>query len=460
MMSPRSTTASGYSPSAVTERARWCIIGAMTAPVTAADAELAQSRVAGSLAGLRAGDRIALVVPASTQLVTAACAALRVGVIPVVLDPATPADELAALLTDADPVMVIDTPHALAELHDGSPAGLGDVPLGRPMHFTSGTTGRRKGVWSGVLEPDAAQQLWGEERELWGFRPADVHVVMSPLYHSAPLRFAIGTLLAGGSVLVAGRFDPVTFLDLAAEHKPTTTFTAPAQLQRLLELDDPRTAHVLGRLRLLAHAGAPCPDTVKRWLLTHAAPEAVWEFYGSTEGQFTTCSAADWEQHPGTVGRARPGRTLSTDPDGTIWCTVPAYARFSYWRAPEKTAKAWRGDAFSVGDLGRLDEGGYLYLDGRRDDLVITGGVNVYPLEVERVLEACPGVREIAVYGVDDDRWGQRVEAAVVGDAAAVGAYARAHLTPAQRPKTVHELESLPRTSTGKVLRGELRAQA
>ena len=431
----------------------------MTAPITAEEAELAQARVAGSLTGLQRGDRVALVVPGSTQLVTAACAALRVGVIPVVLDPATPAGELAALLADAEPAMVIDTPEALAMLHAGKPAELGDVPLGRPMHYTSGTTGRRKGVWSGVLEPEAALELWGEECELWQFQPADVHVVMSPLYHSAPLRFAIGTLLAGGSVLVAGRFDPLTFLDLATEHQPTTTFTAPAQLQRLRELDDPRAADVLGRLRLLAHAGAPCPQAVKRWLLSHAVPEAVWEFYGSTEGQFTACSAADWEQHPGTVGLPRPGRTLSTDPDGTIWCTVPDYARFSYWRAPQKTAQAWRGDAFSVGDLGRLDDDGFLYLDGRRDDLVITGGVNVYPLEVERVLEACPGVREIAVFGVDDERWGQRVEAAVVGNGAALEAYAREHLAPAQRPKAVHVLAALPRTSTGKVLRGQLRAR-
>ncbi|MEO9221759.1 MAG: AMP-binding protein [Mycobacteriaceae bacterium] len=225
--------------------------------ITAAEAELAQSRVAGALAGLQAGDRIALVVAGSTHLITAALAALRLGIIPVVLDPATPAEELAALLTDADPALVIDSPEALAQLHAGEPVALGDVPLGRPMHYTSGTTGRRKGVWSGVLDGDAARQLWGEERELWGFGPADVHVVVSPLYHSAPLRFAIGTLLAGGSVVVAGRFDPHQFLDLATECRPTTTFTAPAQLQRLRELDDPRTAEVLGRLRLLAEEYDP-----------------------------------------------------------------------------------------------------------------------------------------------------------------------------------------------------------
>ncbi|WP_206518064.1 class I adenylate-forming enzyme family protein [Rhodococcus sp. X156] len=447
--------------------AAWGRIVAVHTMITAEQAELAQSRVAGALQHLRRGDRVALVVPPGTDLVTAVAGALRVGVVPVVLDPGTPAAELADLLADADAALVVDSAEKLDELHAGDPAPLAEVPLGRPMHYTSGTTGRRKGVWSGVLAVETARRLWGEERELWGFGPDDLHVVVSPLYHSAPLRFAIGTLLAGGSVLAPGRFDPERFLALAVEHRPTTLFTAPAQLQRLRELDDPRTAEVLGRLRLLAHAGAPCPDVVKRWVLDHADHKAVWEFYGSTEGQFTACSAADWERHPNTVGKARPGRTLSTDPDGTIWCTVPEHGYFEYWRAPDKTAQTWRdtphGRAFSVGDLGRLDEEGYLYLDGRRDDLVITGGVNVYPLEVERVLEQCPAVHEIAVYGVDDERWGQRVEAAVVlrpgvDTSEPIATFARERLTPAQRPKALHVRDALPRTSTGKVLRGELRA--
>jgi len=430
--------------------------------LTPSQAELDQTRVAGGCAALRRGDRLALVVPGSPRLVTAVMGALRAGIVPVVLDPATPAAELAALLRDADPALVVDTPDALDALHAHAPAELAPVPLGRPMHFTSGTTGRRKGVTSGVLEVDTAHALWAEEAQLWGFGPPDVHIVVSPLYHSAPLRFAIGTLLAGGAVVVPSRFSPQQFLDLAAEYRPTTMFTAPAQLQRLRELGDARTPAVLGAFRLIAHAGAPCPEPVKRWLLELAAPEAVWEFYGSTEGQFTACSATDWLAHPGTVGRARPGRTLRTDPDGTIWCAVPEHARFSYWRAAEQTAAAWRqtpdGPAFTVGDLGRLDDDGWLYLDGRRDDLIITGGVNVYPLEVERVLEQCPGVREVAVYGVDDEHWGQRVEAAVVGSVAAVDAWAREQLAPAQRPKAVHLLDALPRTSTGKVLRSALRA--
>lgn len=436
--------------------------------ITAAEAELAQGRVAGACAELAPGARVALVVPASTALVTAAMGVLRAGRVPVLLDPANPADELAALLADADPALVVDTDDALDALHAHPAAPLAPVPLGRPMHFTSGTTGRRKGVSSGVLELAAARALWAEEAALWRFGPADTHVVVSPLYHSAPLRFAISTLLAGGTLVVPGGFSPDTFLDVCATHHPTTMFTAPTQLQRLREHGGAEAD--LAGFRLIAHAGAPCPEPVKRWLLAHTGPDVVWEFYGCTEGQLTACSATDWFTHPGTVGRARAGRRLAVDPDGTIWCTVPPHARFSYWGAPEKTAAAWRDDAFTVDDLGRLDADGWLYLDGRRDDLVLSGGVNVYPLEVERILAGCPGVREVMVRGVPDERWGQRVEAVVVvepgtdasdpgalesGLRVALDTYARAHLTAAQRPRAVHLVDALPRNSTGKVIRRE-----
>ena len=182
------------------------------------------------------------------------------------------------------------------------------------------------------------------------------------------------------------------------------------------------------------------------------------EFYGSTEGQFTACRSEEWLERPGTVGRARPGRSLSTDADGTIWCTVPPYARFEYFGDPAKTAAAWRGEVFTVGDVGRLDEDGYLFLDGRREDLVISGGVNVYPSEVEQVLLEHPDVDDVAVYGVPDEQWGQRVCAAYVGrvGAAELDAFVRERLAPPKRPKTWHALGELPRTLTGKVLRQEL----
>jgi len=160
------------------------------------------------------------------------------------------------------------------------------------------------------------------------------------------------------------------------------------------------------------------------------------------------------------VGRARAGRTLSVDDAGVVWCRPPGFARFTYWRDEAKTAAAWQDGAFTVGDLGRLDDG-YLYLDGRRDDLVITGGVNVYPAEVEAALADVAGVDELAVFGLPDEQWGQRVCAAVVAvpgvDPAAVTAacaeHAAGHLAGYKRPKQYEVVDALPRTATGKVRR-------
>jgi long-chain acyl-CoA synthetase len=319
------------------------------------------------------------------------------------------------------------------------------------MHYTSGTTGRPKGVWSGVLPDDQAAALLAEEQDLWGFSADDRHLVCSPLHHSAPIRFSAGTLLAGGEVLVLPKFTPEAFSEAVRQFAPTSAFMVPAHLQRLREAGAPD----LSSFRLLAHAGAPCPEPLKRWAIDAFPDGSVWEFYGSTEGQFTACPSAVWEAHPGTVGPARPGRSLSVDEDGTIWCTVPEHARFTYWREPEATARAWRGDAFTVGDLGRLDDEGHLFLDGRRDDLIISGGVNVYPLEVEQALHTLDGVDEVAVFGVPDERWGQRVCAAVVGSATPEGvqAHARALLAAYKCPKQVVVLDELPHTATGKIQR-------
>jgi long-chain acyl-CoA synthetase len=184
----------------------------------------------------------------------------------------------------------------------------------------------------------------------------------------------------------------------------------------------------------------------------------VWEFYGSTEGQFTACGPDEWMERPGTVGRARRGRTLRVADDGTVWCRCPSFARFRYWRDDAATADAWRGDEFTVGDLGRLDADGYLFLDGRRDDLVISGGVNVYPAEVEAVLAEAPGVDEVAVFALADERWGERVCAAVVGHVAeaALRQHVSTRLAPYKRPKTYFRVDELPRTATGKLRRKAL----
>jgi acyl-CoA synthetase (AMP-forming)/AMP-acid ligase II len=431
--------------------------------LTAADAEGRQRRVAAALAaaGARSGDRVVLSAPSSAALLCAALGALRSGVVPVLLDPALTPAEGDPLVADADPVLIVQGAAAVGALAAGDDeAELAAVPLGRPMHYTSGTTGRPRGVWSGVLDEAAATALAAEEADLWGFAADDVHLVCSPLHHSAPLRFAGGTLRAGGDVVLLGRFEAAAFARAVATEGPTTAFVVPAHLQRLLDPGGPELPS-LTSFRLLAHAGAPCPEGLKRAAIAAFPGGTVWEFYGSTEGQFTACPPADWLERPGTVGRARPGRRLTTDPDGAIWCEVPDFARFTYWRDPEKTAAAWRDDAFTVGDLGRLDADGYLWLEGRREDLLISGGVNVYPLEVERALAACPGVHEVAVFGAPDERWGTRVCAAVVGpvEPDALHAFARDRLAPAKRPKDVVKLAALPHTDRGKVRRSTLAAQ-
>ncbi len=411
---------------------------------------------------LSPGDRVALLVPGSVAYAELVIALLRRGVFPVPMDPGLTPSEREDLLAGLDPALVLTSPGELTQLQarlGPDPAG---PPRGRPIHLTSGTTGHPKGVYSGLLEDEEARALVEEERRLWGFGAEDVHLVLSPLHHSAPLRFATGTLLAGGRIVVPGPFDPASTSAAIAEARPTTMFCAPAHLQRLFAHWDEHGTPDLSCFRLVAHAGAPCPEWAKRRLVAQFPAGSTWEFYGSTEGQFTACRSEEWLQRPGTLGRARPGRVLSTDAEGHLWCAVPTHARFGYLGDEEKTSAAWRetpdGPAFTVGDLGRIDDEGYVYLDGRREDLIISGGVNVYPAEVERVLGEAPGVQDVAVYGVDDEHWGQRVCAAVVGTASPEGlaAHAREHLAPAKRPKEFHRLDALPRTPTGKVRRLEL----
>jgi long-chain acyl-CoA synthetase len=410
---------------------------------------------------LSRGDRVALLVPGSLAYLDAVISLLVRGIVPIPLDPRLTDHERSRILADLEPTVVVTDEDGLGALPtDWAP---GDVPLARPMHVTSGTTGSPKGVWSGVLPRDHAAALLAEERELWGFDARDANLVLSPLHHSAPLRFATGTLLAGGRVVLHGPFYAATATAAIERDRPTTAFCVPAHLQRLFaHWDAEGRVPDLSCFRLVAHAGAPCPDAVKRRLIRTFPPGSTWEFYGSTEGQFTACRSEEWLERPGTVGRARPGRVLRVDRDGLIWCRVPEHARFGYYGAPEKTAAAWRhtpgGDEFTVGDHGRIDSDGYLYLDGRREDLVISGGVNVYPAEVENALAEHPAVADVAVYGVPDEEWGQRVVAAVVGTVTAeeLDVWARQRLAPPKRPKEYHFLDELPRTATGKVLRRNL----
>jgi long-chain acyl-CoA synthetase len=401
--------------------------------------------------------------------------------IPVLLNATLTPAERDALAEDAQPTLRIFDESAVAELVESgdTPVELAPYPLTRPMHYTSGTTGQPKGVTTGIWDDKTARQVYEDEDAVWHFDHKDLHLVCSPMYHTVSIRFSSNTLLAGGSLAILGRFDAATALDLLRRHRPTTTFLVPTHLQRILQLPELGADETFDSIRLLAHAGAPCPESVKRATMARVPPGAVWEFYGSTEAQYTVCPPDEWLEHPGTVGRARAGRRLSLAPiapigdehataqddaddahdpaEGTIWCDMPDFARFSYWRDPEATSQAWRGTACTVGDLGRLNPDGYLYLTGRRHDLIISGGVNVYPAEVENVLAAVEGVREVAVFGLADDRWGQRVCAAYVADSTsaegALRAAASSRLAPYKRPKAYFATRELPHTATGKLMR-------
>lgn len=413
--------------------------------------------------------------------------ALRVGIIPVMLNPLLSPDERAGYLADVTASAHIWQAPELLALADPERPGrlpeLSDLPLGRPMHFTSGTTGRSKGVWSGVFDDATSEAYWADEHEAWPVEPGDVLLNHGPLAHSAPLRFSFLAFLHGADVAYVGGFDAQRISQTMAELQPTVAMAAPTHLQRLLDLPGDLPASTY---RMLVHAGSACPPDLKRRIHRWAGAEKVWEFLGSTEGQFTKCSGVEWEQRPGTLGRAREGRTLAiiqtptdptgptapdppehrgadaTDSAGVIWCHAPEFARFSYFGDPDKTAgvciEVPDGVRFTVGDLGYLDSHGYLFLKGRRTDLIITGGVNVYPSEVEAELRRCPGVLDAAVYGEADPTWGERVCAVIVGttDAATVHQWCAEHVAPYRRPKQIRLVESLPLTSNGKVRRDGL----
>ena len=462
----------------------------MSAPATARpvlhDPEPLIARGVGLLRreGLAAGDRVVVLLPNHPATFGILAAACLEGVVAVPLPGDLGRAELEEITDDAQPALVLAAPELAAAVEDLGPRvvvvdvdAADELPVAepsaawprtRPMAYTSGTTGRRKGVYVGVQEPPWGHAMIDDEHLAFDRRHGERHLVVSPLYHSGPFRFALVTALTGGRIAVLPRFAPDDWRAALRDLRPTSLFCVPTHLHRLLAEPDSGPDD-LASLQLLAHAAAPCPVPLKERVLELAPAGSVWEFYGSTEGQFTVCPPEVWVQSPGTVGHARPGRSLEIRDDhgrvlptgetGTVWAHVPEHARFTYWRAPERTAAAWDGDAFTVGDLGRLDDAGRLTLAGRPGDLVISGGVNVYPAEVERHLLGLRGVAEAAVFGVPDPDWGERVEAAVIPwpdeacDPEALRARLAELLAGAKVPKRIHVVADLPRTATGKLRR-------
>lgn len=445
-----------------------------------------QRRLAGALlsAGLDEGDRIAVLARNSVESLEVTTGALRAGLIPVPVNPLLTEPEVDYVISDSGARWLFtDRPReGLPELEsmvtfgdayerllaESDAAELCDHVRGRPMHYTSGTTGAPKGVWVRPAKARKAAQMSADFTSYWGLQDDDIHLVCSPLAHSAPHRYAMRTLEAGGTVAMQSRFDAAETLAAIDLFNATTTFMVPTHLERILGLGERAVRrHDLSSMRLLIHAGAPIREETKRKTIELFPDDSVWEFYGSTEGQATRISTAEWLRKPGSVGRPRKGAEIFVTDDmgtvlapgkvGTVWVKDPRIERFQYWRDRPKTRRTWKAGAFTVGDLGYLDEDGYLFLAGRAFDTIITGGVNVYPQEVEAVLAQHPGVAEVVVYGMPNEEWGQEVHAAVVPrddlDIAELLEWSRERLAGFKRPRHIELVEELARTATGKVKR-------
>jgi long-chain acyl-CoA synthetase len=349
-----------------------------------------------------------------------------------------------------------------------------DGPPGATMIYTSGTTGRPKGVKrsrsASVREAFASAAAAGATLGLDG---KGTHLVTGPLYHAAPLLFAVYDMIAGAPVVVMPRWDARHALELIEDRRISHTHLVPTMFVRLLRLpDDVRDAFDPSSLSVVLHGAAPIAADVKRAMIDWWGPVLV-EYWGATEsGVATLVGSAEWLAHPGTVGKATAsfevfaaddgGKRLPPGEVGTLCLRHKKLAKpFEYHLACAKTGEAYMdGGAFTIGDIGRVDADGYVYLADRKSHTIISGGVNIYPAEVEEVLQRHPAVGDVAVFGIPDAEWGEQVKAAVElaeGWSASPAladeliAFARSHLAPYKAPRSIDFEARLPRHPTGKL---------
>lgn len=308
--------------------------------------------------------------------------------------------------------------------------------------------------------------------QTFGVSELDVHLLAGPYYHSAPNFFANIHLLLGSTLVIMPRFDPVEALRLIDTHKVTTTFLAPTLLLRMCDVPaDTAANYNTSSLRQIIVAGAPCPYALKVKSAEHFG-EVLWEFYGATEtGIVTILKPEDQLRKPGSCGQAAPGHEIrllddagNEVPDGTpgeFWVRNAWLAE--YYKKPEATASKMLGSFFSVGDIAYRDEEGYFYICDRRVDMVISGGVNIYPAEIEAVLTAHPAVADVAVIGVPDEHWGESVKAIIAlrpgmqTSADELTAFCGERLADYKRPRSIDFVDELPRSPAGKLLKNIIR---
>lgn len=355
---------------------------------------------------------------------------------------------------------------------------IADESLGTAMLYSSGTTGRPKGILRPLPEqpPSEPLPLFHFLHKLWRYREDMVYLSPAPLYHSAPNAAVSLTLGVGGTVIVMEHFDPEQYLSLIPKYKVTHSQLVPTMFSRMLKLpEDVRRRYDLSTLEIAIHAAAPCPVQVKEQMIEWWGP-IIHEYYGATEGLgFTACDSAEWLAHKGSVGKVLLGdlhildenmQPLPKGTPGEIWFKTAT--PFEYFNDPERTkaSRSADGTMSTVGDVGYVDDDGFLYLTDRSTFMIISGGVNIYPQECENLLITHPKVADAAVFGVPNEDLGEEVKAVVQpmpGVAAGADleaeliAFCQQHLSKIKCPKSVDFTDALPRLPTGKLYKKALR---
>ena len=358
-------------------------------------------------------------------------------------------------------------------------ADIDDPVLGTRMLYTSGTTGRPKGVYRPPATAAEQAVTAAAAATVSGYKAGtgQLHLCTGPLYHAAPLLLSLApSLNAGVGVVLMDGWDAKETLELIDRHEITHSHMVPTMFHRLLSLPkEVRDAYDVSSLQFIIHGAAPCPVPVKAALIEWWGP-IVLEYYAATEGSGTTVTSADWLKKPGTVGKPvtedhirildDEGNDLPPDTAGTVFLKSPAVGRFTYFKDEGKTEGAYKGEWYTLGDVGYLDDDGWLFLTDRSAHLIISGGVNIYPAEVEAVLLTHPAVGDVGVIGVPNDEWGEEVKAVVEPQpgvqpspalAAELIAFCKERLAGFKCPRSVDFTDELPRHDNGKLYKKALR---